>query len=1030
MSLVGAALHHRHVVISLALATAVLGIWSLLATPTDLFPESAPPQVAVIAQLPGTDASDMADTVALPLEREFNTIPGQVRVASTSRTSVSSITVEFGYAIDGADALVAVQNAVAKARGRLPAGIREPRLFRISDATRPLMTLAVRPGEKSLRSMAEVRILAENALSDTIMALPGIAEVEVFGGHQQEIAIDLRRQAAVAHGLDAAAVAQILRVQQLIAPAGTLRQSQTDRLVVLDAGAQSLAQLGDIVLRRGEAGVLRLADVADLRVAESPATAIYHGNGHAAIALNVLRPEGGATVDAIRTLKAALPELRARYPDLIIEVTDDQQPLIDINVAGMQNSLWQAIVITVVVIFIFLASARAAAVVALSIPLSFLASLALLRLTGNTLNMVTLSGLIISVGMVVDAAVVVIENITRHHRDNGGDADRAAITGTAEVAMEIAAGMLTTVVVLLPVLFTGGYTQQVMRPLNTVVISTLLASLLCALTVVPLLARRLLAGDGHRNLAERTVAHFERLLDMVAKPVLKLLQLALRHRLLTLGITLVTVIVSLRTVMPLLGGELMPPMDTGIVTVEAETPSGWSTSRIDTVLSKVEAAILATTGVETVSGQAGSEPGVVSFGGGATTRETLRLTVRLVDRTRRDDDIWAIMGDWRQQIAAIDGVQSLRLAEYGATPMATTKAPLHVRISGDDPAVLDTLADRSLDALDSTPGLVDLRRSWHIDREEWRLRVDAGEAARHGLTPAGIAAAVQSASDGAPAGSLRVSGIDDLPLVVRLAAADLDRRERLEELPLIIAGGQLPLRAVASLEAVHSRPFISREFLRQTVDLTANSSGRTIKEVAGLVSERLDPLALPAGYTIEVAGSAADMAQNQARMGKALLLGMLLLYLVLVATFRSFTNPLVVLAAIPPAVAAAMWGLLLFDKPMCMPAIMGLILLAGTIVNNSILLIGFIEKAKADGMAIDTAILESVRLRLRPILMTTVSTVLGLTPLIFEMAVGLERMSPLGIAAASGLIGGTLVTLVVVPVLASFGRRASSPAAG
>lgn len=1023
MSLVTAALRHRHAVFSLALATAVLGIWSLFSTPTDLFPDTVPPQVAVIVQLPGTTAEDMADTVALPLERIFNALPGKVRVASSSRSSVSSITVEFDYAVDGAQALVAVQNAVAKVRGQLPRGIGEPQLFRLTDATRPLMTLAVRPGPESLRSLAELRILAENALSDALMAVPGVAEVEVFGGHQQEIAIDLRLAAAVAHGLDAATVAATLRSQQLVAPAGTVRQEQLDRLVVMDAGAASLDELAAVVLRRSAAGVLRLADVARVRIAERPATGIYHGNGYPAIALNILRPEGGATVDAIHAIKAALPGLRARYPDVIFDVTDDQQPLIDINVAGMQSSLWQAILITVVVIFIFLASVRAAAVVAISIPLSFFASLALLRLTGDTLNMVTLSGLIIAVGMVVDAAVVVIENITRHHGLNGGDASQAARSGSNEVAMEIAAGMLTTVVVLIPVLFTGGYTQQVMRPLNTVVITTLVASLLCALTVVPLLAQYLLKRSLRRNLFERLVAPFDRCLENLSRPLLGLVRWALGHRLLTLAIAVVGLVISLRTVVPLLGGELMPPMDTGIVTIEAETPSGWSSARIAAVLSQVEDAVLATPEVETISAQAGSEPGVISFGGGAMTPETLRLTVRLVDRTRRAQDIWAIMALWRGKISQLDGVQSLRIAEYGATPMATTKAPVHVRISGPDPAVLDVLADRCLDALDGTPGLVDLRRNWYMDREQWRLQVDAAEAARHGLSPRVIAERVQAASDGVGAGSLRVAGMNDVPLMVRLSADDLNSRQRLLELPVLVPGAQVPLRALAQVLPERSRAIITREFLQQTLDLTANTSGRTVKEVAALVGERLSTLELPAGYTVEVAGSAADMAQNQRRMGQALLLGMVLLYLVLVATFHSFMRPLVVLAAIPPAVAAALWGLLLFDKPMCMPAIMGLILLAGTMVNNSILLVGFIDKALIDGQSLNAAIVEAIRLRLRPILMTTVSTVLGLTPLVFEMAVGLERMSPLGIAAASGLIGGTVVTLVLVPVLASLTVR-------
>ena len=1021
MNLPDFSMRSPYTVIATCLLVTALGFFAFFRTPTDLFPDSAPPQVVVVTVWPGADADDLADKVTQVIEKELNSLGGLKRITSTSRDEVSSINAEFGYAKPLGEAVVDVQNAVSRIRAALPAAIMEPRIYRISDATRPLLTLALTPQPGSVKDLAQIRLLAENQIEDALLNVDGVADVDVFGGHQPEITVRVDRLRLAANGLSLADVVAALARHNVSAPAGTVYSPQREYLVKVAGEFENLDQIRRLPIRYGERGALRLRDVADVVLGEAEQRSVYHGNGKPAIAINVLRPERGPTVEAIRNVKALLPRLQAEYPDIAFAITDDQQPIIDLNVHGMRSSLVQAIILTVAVIFLILADMRAALIVSVSIPLAFLASLVVLWFSPYTLNMVTLTGLIISVGMVVDASIVVLENIYRHyHDDPGKNATRAASLGAREVALAATAGMLTTVVVLVPVMFAGGYTQQTMRPLNLVISATLIASLLAALSVVPLMASRLLShGEHKRNLVERLFTFTDRSVGWLGKGLLRLLRGALVRRWLVLLLAAAFLVVTMKKVKPLIGGELMPLMDTGIVNLEFETPADVPPAQVETVLAEIERVIYEQPGVLAVSSTVGSEPGQISFGGGGATAQTGKVRILLVDRTRREQDIWEIQDQWRARLRGIAGIRSFRISEYGATPVSTTRAPLDIIISGPEPRMLDDLAARTLQALDGTPGLVDVRRSWTIDKRDCRINVDPDLAELYQLPPPRVAQELRTAVKGVTATPMRLRGYLDIPVTVRHRGKDIEYPAQLKDVYLDTHLGQVPLRAVATIEPHRSQPFITREDLLPTIDITAGNRGYTIGHVTGMVRKKLAGIAVPAGYSIELAGTAVDMQLGQEEMGRALLIGIALLFILLVAMFKSFLHPFTIMAAIPLAVAGGFWGLLLFDKPMCKPAMMGLILLGGTIVNNSILLLDFIIEARKKGMTKDEAILQSVQLRIRPILMTTVSTVVGLMPLVLEMAVGLERMSPLGIVAATGLTVGTFLTMVVIPVVYS-----------
>ncbi len=427
MSLTHYSIKYPYVVIALALLVTAMGLMGYFKTPLDLFPETSPPQVVVITTQPGAGASDVADEITEVIEKELNTVSGLENLRSTSRDQVSSVMVEFAYTKDPGVALLDVQNVLARIRADLPDDAEEPQIYELSEASsRPLLTLALSPAENSRKLLSEIRLLADNQIKDSILQLDGIADVDVFGGHKPEVRVRVDRDKLAAHKVSLDEVMATLAEQNISAPAGTIYASEKEYLVSTNGEFGNLADIRNLAVRRIDSGVLRISDLAEVRLAEEDQRVLYHGNGKEAIALGVMRPSGGRTVDAIERMKDFLPRLQAEYPDIQFDITQDQAPLIELNLAGMRNSIIQALVLTVLIIFLFLADLRAALVVSISIPLAFLFSLMVLWFTPFTLNMITLTGLIVAIGIVVDSSVVALENIYRRHEEmDEPDAEKA-----------------------------------------------------------------------------------------------------------------------------------------------------------------------------------------------------------------------------------------------------------------------------------------------------------------------------------------------------------------------------------------------------------------------------------------------------------------------------------------------------------------------------------------------------------------------------------------------------------------------------
>ena len=1013
-------LKQTHAILAATLVVTLMGVIAYRHMPTNLFPDVNRPSVSVVTQWPGAAAADVAREITHPVEVRMSAIDGVRRVTSTSRDNVSAVQVEFEYGHSIETAANAVTTELSRVRGLLPQGIREPLIFKITDAARPVMVLAVTPAEDSGLDLGDVRRLAENPLRDTLLNLPGVAEAEVFGGDRRQVAVDLDRDRLAAHGLSVGQVAAALAGSNLSRPAGLIHQHGSRYLLTAQTLAKTPADLAAVLVPLPGGDHIRVGDLGRVDWGAADATALYRGNGKPAVAVALLRSEGGYAQPVIEAIAAALPDIAARFPSLRIGIADTQGRLIGLTVSNMLDGLRDAVVMTVFVILLFLGNTRAAIVVALALPVSYLITFATLRAIGYEFDMVTLSAIIIAVGLLVDDAIVVIENIERRMRVLGETGFTAALNGTKEILLADTAGTLTTVLVLIPIMFIGGYVQQVLRPLTVTLSIALLASLLASVTLIPLLAPYLVKPGAPDPLGW-LLRPFDRFVtEPLKRFYLALVAWGLRHRALVI-VTFLLLFVASANQMRFLGREIMPMMDTGVTRITFEAEPDSDDDRMRQLMSAIEEVVdkeIPADWILFTSAVVGSEAGVKAFGAQRRLQQG-EITLNLVDRFHRDQDIWTIQDRIRRRLHQLPGLISANMAVYGATPLSSIRASVDVMVQGPDPRVLDRLADEVMQRLKRVGGLTGVERSWQGQSLRVELNVDPARARLYGLTALQVAEQVAAQIDGLPGGGLRVPGENAIPVWVRLKAGQRDSIDKLNALNIRDAKGKLiPLAAMAAPRWIAEPTAETHQGLLSTIDVLAWRRNISITKLHERVVAALADLPLPRGYSIHYEGEYKQLQESFGRLVRSFGIGLALLYLMLVVTFRSFLQPLAILFTLPLAMIGAAWGLMIAGKFGSMPGFMGLILLMGVVVNNGILLVDFAHKAIAKGKSLNESLLEAVAIRTRPILMTAISAAVGMLPIALEWAVGIERLSPLAIVAIGGLLTGTFLTLLAVPVFA------------
>ena len=1008
-----------HGVLALLLFFSILGIIGFKKIPRKFFPDANRPQVAVVTLYPGASAEDVSSHVTRPIEKRLMSISLVRQVRSTSKDGVSVVIAEFEYKKGISAAQTEVTNQLSRVIPLLPKEIIPPQVYKITDATRPVMVLAVYPKKGSHLTMAQVRELAENQIKDRLLRLPHVSDVEVFGGYKRIIEINPDYLKMATLGINLNQLIKAIRENNINAPAGFVINREGMLTLKLKGEAKRIEKLKEITIKPG----IKLKDVAQVKWGHEDNLSAYHGNGKRAIGISILRSEKGYELPTINSVMAYLPKLKKEFPQLNFEITDTQKWLIELSNKNMLEALRDAIIMTLLIIFIFLANLRMLIVSFFSIPVTYLITIGLMWLLGFNFNIVTLTAVILALGMLTDDAVVVLENIERHYFELKKDIRQAALDGTKEVMLAVLSGTYTTVFMLLPIAFVGGYVQHILRPLSLTLIIALIVSYIVAITLIPIVAPYILKKTPEKNWLEKKIYDYfvksvvYRLRDFYAS----LTRPFLGNFWLKLGTVIFGFLLfglTMKNVIPVIGRDLMPPMDTGIVIVRAEAEANTSLEKTEKLLTRMEKILYSFPGVIRVSSTIGSEPGVLSFGSGKTPQQ-IEMKIQFIDRFHRKKTIWEIEKELQEKLYKIPGLKCVNVMDFGATPLSSIKATIDEMLYGDNPRILNSLGEKLENLMKKVKGLTSTSRSWYYDKKEILLKINGEKAALYGLTPLEIVSYIGKFIRGGNTSLFTVPNQNGLIIKVILPRNKRDFLQKLNLLPVPTKKGMVPLSFFIKTQSSLTQSRITHQNLLNTLDVYGYRSTAPTTFLQMQVNKAEKKIKLPAEYGISHEGEIKQMKESFKRLIKALLIGILILYFSLVPAFESFTYPISILAAIPLALMGAALSMLIAHKPQCMPSFMGMILLAGIIVKNSILLIDFFKWDREKGTPVKEAIINSIKVRTRPVLMTAFGTAVGMIPIALGWALGLERLAPLAVVAIGGLILGTFLTLFFVPVLLS-----------
>jgi hydrophobic/amphiphilic exporter-1 (mainly G- bacteria), HAE1 family len=991
------------------LALLVLGIASYRRLPVDLFPSVEIPVISIVTLYPGASPDTVEREVSKAVEEAVNPIAGVRHVGSISRDGVSQVWVEFELEVDPDDAAQDARAKLGAIRGELPAAIEDPIIEKLDFAAAPVISLAVRSESVSLR---ELTTLVEKKVERRIENMSGVGKVDRVGPATREVQVEVDPARLEALGLGIDDLVAGLRSENVDTPLGRLARGGSERPLRVQGRARRVEELRALVVAQREGRPVRLGEVAEVRDGVEEQRSLALVDGVPAVALDVLKQTGANTVDVADAVQREIAALQAELPPGVsVEVVRDASVFIREAIADVQETLILGGLLTVLIVFCFLNSWRSTVITGLTLPISVVSSFIAMNFMGMTLNTMTLMALSLAIGLLIDDAIVVRENIVRHLQ-KGQDHFAAARDGTAEIGLAVLATTFSIVAVFVPVAFMKGIVGRFFFQFGITVAFAVLVSLFVSFTLDPMLSSRWVDPDiqrqGRRHRLARALDRFDRWFERAADRYRLLIGWALDHRRAVLAAATGAFVLGL-AVFGVLEKEFFPVHDQGEFEVRFRTAPDASLEETRDRLQAVLAALRPMPEVERTYASVGA--------GDAGTVRDGAVYVKLVDPSLRRRTQQDLQRAARKSLAAIPGIVP-SIAEAGRMD---NRKPLLLSLRGEDLAELKRYASQLRDALHRIPGIVDLEMTLEHETPEYRLLVDRERAADAGFNTAALAGALAVLVGGQAVSTFEDEDGDAYDVRVRLPGPLREEPSQLEGLRFSRRGAGAPALVALGSVARHrldtSPSEIRRTDLSREVEVSANLDGAALGTAVQRAREAAAELAMPPGYRLVVSGENEAMEESFGYMIEALVLAVLFVYLILAAQFESFVDPLAIMLSLPLSIVGMAGLLLLTGDTINMMSLIGLIMLMGLVTKNAILLVDFAKVLRGRGLDRRAALIEAGRIRLRPIVMTTAAMIFGMLPLALALGSGAEFRAPMARAIVGGLITSTVLTLIVVPVV-------------
>lgn len=997
------------------LGVILLGTVALVGMKVDMLPDIEPPVITILTTWPGASAVDVEQRVSKEMEDQMALVEGVDEIYSKSVENLSVVSVKFNWDADLDVKIGDVRDAVTFAKRELPDDVEEPLILRLSSGTIPVIEMAL----TAERSYAGLYHFADRVIVENFKQVEGVGQVLIYGGKQRQIRVELDLERVEALRLSASSIVAALERENLNLPAGSLKEGETEYNIRVPGRFRTVEEIERVIVGVSDGRPVRLADVAGVVDGYRDMDVRGWLGNQPSVVLVVLKNADANTVEVTRALEKKLEALRAQFPsDVSASVVFNTADYIRMALRNLTSSLLWGILLVFFVTFIFLRRLPASLVVCTAVPFSLVITFIVMRLADFTLNIMTLSALAVASGMVVDNAIVATEQII-YHLESGERRSMAAVLGAEEVGSALVASTMTTVVVLLPLAFISGLVGVFFSSLSLVMIMAVAASLVVALTFVPVLAAKVFQRSESLTGFHRWTA---RIFVSLEEGYRAFLDWALTNRkkvLAAAGLLLVLTFVGIRFV----GTELVADPDTGDIAITLRFPEGTRNEVTDAFIRQVVAYCQ-----ENVpearwtfgwDGQTEEGYGIATGQDEGPNLGTVGLKlVDKRDRRRSAQEVAQQIRRWLEEKPGID-----QMTVYVSSPikaMFLGAKPINIEVYGDDLSEVLGVAREVRRVLGEVPGAVEVTLSQKPDRPEIIVDVDRDRAAMLGVSTAQVASTLRTYFYGFEPTEQFWEGEDDYPIRVRLKEGDRHDMNVLDRLFVTsVTGTSVRLSSVATVRMAAGAPEVDRKNRQRYVTVSANVHGRSLGDVTGDARKALERLEIPPGIRIGFGGEVEEQADAFRQLSLLALLGIILVYMVMAGQYEAYLDPFVIMFSVPFALTGVIFAYLLTGLYLSIQGVLGVIMLVGIVVNNAIVLVDYINLVRARGFMLRSALLEAGERRLRPVLMTTLTTFFGMVPMAINQGEGAEVWRPLAVSVMGGLLLSTLVTLILVPVVYS-----------